>query len=225
VKKAIFDVNATPLQRGVTLIEASAGTGKTFSLAGIILRLIVEEHVPLREILAVTFTIAATAELKERVRRRLSEALDQLRRGETKDPIIDRVLTSEDVARVNSDLQVALESFDEAQVFTIHSFCQRTLQDYAFETGTTFDAELVTDPTTLFPPLVADFWRIKICQAPPLIAALILAWKRSPTVWTKLLEQLRNHPDAVVLPSANHRSSDELGVDLAADLQELCAVW
>ncbi len=88
MKKAIFDVTTTPLQRGVTLIEASAGTGKTFSLAGIILRLIVEEHIPLREILAVTFTIAATAELKERVRRRLSEALDQLRRGETTDPIV-----------------------------------------------------------------------------------------------------------------------------------------
>ncbi len=103
--------------------------------------------------------------------------------------------------RVTSRL--ALESFDEAQIFTIHSFCQRTLQDYAFETGTTFDAELVTDPTTLFPQLVADFWRIKICQASPLVAALILAWGKSPTEWTNLLDRLRNHPDVVLLPPAN----------------------
>ena len=50
--KDVFDLSNTPLKRGTTLIEASAGTGKTFSLAGIILRLVLEEHIPISEILA-----------------------------------------------------------------------------------------------------------------------------------------------------------------------------
>jgi exodeoxyribonuclease V beta subunit len=83
-----FDLVKTPLQKGVTLLEASAGTGKTYSLAGLILRLVAEEFIPIREILAVTYTIAATAELKERVRERLHQAATQLRSGKFEDALV-----------------------------------------------------------------------------------------------------------------------------------------
>ena len=73
-----FDITTAPLDGGVTLIEASAGTGKTYSITGLILRLILEKHLPIRDILAVTFTEAATQELRDRIRRRLQSALEDL---------------------------------------------------------------------------------------------------------------------------------------------------
>src|SRR5438105_2257672 len=114
-----FDLAAAPLTRGITLIEASAGTGKTFSIAGLILRLVLEEHVPLAEILAVTFTVAATQELRERVRRRLRDALEALRDANRDDEIVRAFLQKNgDAARGIAELNLALQSFDEAQIFT-----------------------------------------------------------------------------------------------------------
>ena len=76
-----FDLARTPLTRGVTLLEASAGTGKTYAIAGIVTRLVAVEGLPIGRIVVVTFTDAATAELRSRIRRRLREVLDELQRG------------------------------------------------------------------------------------------------------------------------------------------------
>lgn len=73
-----FNLLSTPLNTGNLLIEASAGTGKTYSLTGIILRLIIEHEIPIEEILVVTFTEAATAELKGRTRAALIAIMDAL---------------------------------------------------------------------------------------------------------------------------------------------------
>src|SRR6266550_2583501 len=146
----VFNLAAASLEPGVTLIEASAGTGKTFSLAGLILRLILEERIRINQILAVTYTVAATKELKDRVRGRLREAVDELRRGKTQDEILARVIKRGDSEKSIRELDLALQSFDEAQIFTIHGFCQRILSDYAFESGTRFDTALVTDPKPVF---------------------------------------------------------------------------
>ena len=83
-----FNIVTVSLEPGVTLIEASAGTGKTYSITGLFLRLILEQQVTIREILAVTFTEAATEELRDRIRLRLQNALDDLRSGTTKDEIV-----------------------------------------------------------------------------------------------------------------------------------------
>ena len=97
-----FDLVNTPLDKGVTRLEASAGTGKTFALAGLFLRLLLEEKIPARDILVVTFTEAATAELRDRIRRRLSEALAVLEGKPSQDPLlvalIDRVQARRDAA-------------------------------------------------------------------------------------------------------------------------------
>src|SRR5215831_7084465 len=92
-----FDIVAAPLEPGVALIEASAGTGKTYSITGLILRLILEQKLAIQKILAVTFTEAATAELRDRIRRRLQEALDDLRCGATRDQIIEVFLEQGDI--------------------------------------------------------------------------------------------------------------------------------
>src|ERR1017187_10472730 len=104
-----FDLVQTPLHKGVTRLEASAGTGKTFALAGLFLRLLLEEKVPASAILVVTFTEAATAELRDRIRRRLSEALAVLEGKPTRDPLLSVL-----AGRVQGRLEAATRSLRNA---------------------------------------------------------------------------------------------------------------
>lgn len=205
-----FDITTASLEPGVTLIEASAGTGKTYSITGLILRLVLEKHLAIRDILAVTFTEAATQELRDRIRRRLQAALVDLRRGESEDLIVDVFLGNGDISKGIRELDLALQSFDEAQIFTIHGFCQRMLNDYAFESGSRFDTALVTDPKPLFQEIARDFWRLRFYGAKPLLPTLAMAWDKSPDNWVELLEQTRSHPDLVVLPPAESKSCEDL---------------
>ena len=205
-----FDITTASLEPGVTLIEASAGTGKTYSITGLILRLVLEKHLKIRDILAVTFTEAATEELRDRVRRRLQVALEDLRRRVSDDPIVRAFLKSGDISTGIRELDIALQSFDEAQIFTIHGFCQRMLNDHAFESGTRFDTALVTDPKPLFEEIARDFWRLRFYKTQPFLSTLAMAWKQSPDNWVTLLEQTRRHPDLVILPPAEVKSCNDL---------------
>ncbi|HEX4355209.1 MAG TPA: UvrD-helicase domain-containing protein, partial [Polyangiales bacterium] len=149
-----LEVETAPLD-GVTLIEASAGTGKTHTIATLFLRLLLEAELPLSEILVVTYTRAATAELRLRIRARLAEALEALE--ETGSAPRDRALANmvagarsgAHVARYKTRLIDALRSFDESAIFTIHGFCQRVLKKHAFESGVPFEAELREDQRLL----------------------------------------------------------------------------
>jgi exodeoxyribonuclease V beta subunit len=205
-----FDITTASLDAGVTLIEASAGTGKTYSITGLILRLILEKNLQIRDILAVTFTEAATQELRDRIRQRLQSALEDLHEGVSKDDIVNAFLKKGDKAIGIRELDLAIQSFDEAQIFTIHGFCQRMLNDYAFESGTRFDTRLVTDPKPLFEEVARDFWRLRFYEAKPLLPKLAMAWGRSPENWIELLERTRSHPDLVILPPAETESCDAL---------------
>jgi exodeoxyribonuclease V beta subunit len=225
VTTTVFNLAAASLEPGVTLIEASAGTGKTFSLAGLILRLILEEQIPISQILAVTYTVAATKELKDRVRCCLHEALDELRRGKTEDEILRRVIKRGDAEKSIRELDLALQSFDEAQIFTIHGFCQRILHDHAFESGSSFDTELITDATPLFEQVAKDFWRLKFYRAAPLIPALMIAWERSPDAWVELLDRTRNHPDVIFIPPSTEKSFDQLATNIEKSFQAVRAEW
>ena len=220
-----FDLVKTPLQKGVTLLEASAGTGKTYSLAGLILRLVAEEFIPIREILAVTYTIAATAELKERVRERLHQAATQLRSGKFEDALVTRLATGKERDKSLRAIEVALTGFDEAQVFTIHSFCQRVLHDYAFESGAGFDSTLVPDTTSLFQEVAEDFWRLKLSAVPELVGAVCLGREKLLNEWLNLLLRTRNHPDLVFIPSDDQKSFEELTANLEKALADIKTEW
>ncbi len=121
-----FDAVTTPLL-GRLVIEASAGTGKTWSLTRLVLRLVVEEAVPVGRILLVTFTKAATAELSARVKELLTEALAATE-DDAKAPAFaaffdawrEKGLAAADV---KARLQAAVDNYDDAAVYTIHSFC------------------------------------------------------------------------------------------------------
>jgi len=147
---------------GHNLIEASAGTGKTFTIAGLYLRLVVEAEQPVDRILVITFTEAATKELRERIRSRLEEARQAVRSGATDDPFLGQLIANlRDAPRTELLLRRAVQTFDQAAIYTIHGFCQRALSDHAFEGRRPFEMELVTDPSELIQEVMDDFWRAK----------------------------------------------------------------
>ncbi|MDR6918880.1 exodeoxyribonuclease V beta subunit [Pseudomonas sp. 3296] len=163
---------AFPL-RGSQLIEASAGTGKTFTISALYLRLVLghgsdasgfgRELLP-PQILVVTFTDAATKELRERIRTRLAEAA-RFFRDETPAPdgliaeLRDQYLPEQWSGCANR-LDIAAQWMDEAAVSTIHSWCQRMLREHAFDSGSLFTQTLETDHSDLLGEVLRDYWRL-----------------------------------------------------------------
>ncbi len=156
-----FDLLGSPIS-GRILVEASAGTGKTYTIAALVVRLIVEKQLEIESILVVTFTEAATAELRDRIRRRLVEAFELFTTGSGRDDFLLYLYqNSADRDDARRRLQRALISFDQAAIHTIHGFCQRILRDRAFEARALFDTELVTDLSDFEQQLADDFWRMQ----------------------------------------------------------------
>lgn len=178
-----FDPVKTGLLKGVTLIEASAGTGKTYAIAMLVLRFVVEQGIAIEKLLVVTFTKAATDELKDRVRCRLSEARSALD-GHTEqiDNNIVDWLAGLDIAPelIRQRLTMALLDIDQAGIFTIHGFCQRVLREHALESGQLFDAELTGDLLAIKQACADDFWRKQIYQRSAWEVAVLTADYKSP---------------------------------------------
>ncbi|HEY5141490.1 MAG TPA: UvrD-helicase domain-containing protein, partial [Methylococcales bacterium] len=157
---------------GTRLIEASAGTGKTYTIAALYVRLILghqpDEALPGREllppeILVVTYTEAATKELRERIRERLSQVARFFREQPVKnDAFLEDIRAHYDPALWSAcarRLELAANWMDEAAVYTIHSWCNRMLQQHAFDSGSLFSQEINTDDTELLNEVVRDYWR------------------------------------------------------------------
>ncbi|GFO61000.1 hypothetical protein GMST_33250 [Geomonas silvestris] len=203
-----FDLIGTPLA-GRNLIEASAGTGKTFAIAGVFLRLVLELRLPVGEILVVTFTEAATKELRERIRKRLKEAELAFESGETSDPLLDGLLERcADRPQARRLLANALRCFDEAAIFTIHGFCQRTLQENPFESGSLCDTELLTDQAALLSEIAQDYWRINCYGAPLERIAAAHDAGLSPDALLSLARRLAADPFASVIPAPPQAAGD-----------------
>lgn len=196
----------TPLEpmtfplHGARLIEASAGTGKTFTIAGLYLRLLLghgsaetRHRVPLTvdQILVVTFTEAATAELRDRIRARIHDARIAFARGQSSDPVIQPLLNEFDDHKQAAEILLQAErQMDEAAVYTIHGFCQRMLTQNAFESGSRFNNEFVTDESHLKAQVVADYWRRNFYPLPFTLAGEIRQLWGSPSA---LLSDISNY--------------------------------
>lgn len=196
----------TPLEpmtfplHGARLIEASAGTGKTFTIAGVYLRLLLghgsaetRHRVPLTvdQILVVTFTEAATAELRDRIRARIHDARIAFARGQSSDPVIQPLLNEFDDHKQAAEILLQAErQMDEAAVYTIHGFCQRMLTQNAFESGSRFNNEFVTDESHLKAQVVADYWRRNFYPLPFTLAGEIRQLWGSPSA---LLSDISNY--------------------------------
>ncbi len=170
-----FNVTEVALS-GTNLIEASAGTGKTFSIAILVLRMIVEKNIPIDKQLIVTFTNYAVAELQERIRKFLSEAAeivslsekDLKENAEKYEKIILQICNNyPDKKELRDRLRQSQLLLDEASIVTIHGFCQRMLNEFAFESGQNFQVELQADVSYLIDRVTNEFWRNEISTIEP----------------------------------------------------------
>ena len=222
-----FDLATADLGPGMTLVEASAGTGKTYALAGIVLRLVVEAGLPIRGILTVTFTKAATAELRIRVRRRLVEALDAFESGLADDPLLQALLARQGLDRSTCSrrLREALLEFDEAPIHTIHAFCQAVLEDHTFETGQTLGRKLEPDPRPLVEELARDWWRRTLYDAGGIhaLAALDAGLSIGELVNQHLQVEMR--PGATCEADASEKGLESDARHLEDVWQSLVAAW
>ncbi|MFO7779158.1 MAG: UvrD-helicase domain-containing protein [Nitriliruptoraceae bacterium] len=172
------------LPGGSLALEASAGTGKTWTLTSLTVRYVAEGVVELPELLLVTFTRAATAELRDRVRRRLAEILEATEWAQRdpaawqptdRDAVLDRIVgdavaaadPAAELATRAERLRVATGQLDEATISTIHGFCQAMLQHAALEAGVDFDAVLLEDDADLLEEIVDDHLALELRSADP----------------------------------------------------------
>ena len=200
-----LDLLACPLE-GATLVEASAGTGKTWNICGLYLRLLLEREFDVREILVVTFTNAATAELRTRIRDRIVETLRYARDGvaDPHDDFVRRLVTQvESVAgRTRDDtvarLSLALHSLDDAAILTIHGFASRALADTPFASGLPFAVELLTDDSAILQDVVNDFWRREVASddCDPALAAFLIDRRDSPESFARIVARRMAKPFA-----------------------------
>lgn len=218
-----FDLEHTPLE-GVHLIEAGAGTGKTYTIAGLVLRLIAEQGLGIDQILVVTYTKAATEELKSRIRDRLVSAKAIWSGAAPWDPL---------VAAINrrgippplalQRVRDALIDFDRAAIYTIHGFCRRVLHHFAFETGHLFDAELVQDALPIVQETADDFWRRYIGRAPAELARYATEQLKGPEAWSALFAYCR-HPRLHLIPAENKPPLTGIGAWRRA-ARQVIQVW
>ena len=216
-----LNVLAMPLQ-GRQVIEASAGTGKTWTLAALYLRLVIghgrDQALPLKpsQILVMTFTEAATAELRERIRQRLQEAavfLDDLlaNRAPQGDPFLHDLsndLTPVQWVNAAALLHVAAQNMDDAAIFTIHAWSRRMLGSFALQSRDLFEQTHLDNPNELLHDLVNDYWR-RWYYPLPLEAQVVLleAWQGDPqklladiqTIWR--VQDLQPQPKPSTPPS------------------------
>lgn len=164
--------------RSLRLMEASAGTGKTYTIGALYLRLVLGHggdngfFKPLMppEILVVTFTNAATEELRDRIRNKLVEAAAFFRGELNGDEFFEGLghgFPKESWFEKARILDQAALWMDEAAIHTIHGWSNRMLRQYAFECGSPFDLELAPDDQELLEEAACDYWRSHFYHLPP----------------------------------------------------------
>lgn len=239
-----LDPLSLPLQ-GSQLIEASAGTGKTFTIALLYVRLVLghgQSHPDLARglmppsLLVVTFTEAATKELRDRIRSRLTEAADLFAEehatADTDPQAADPLLRlrndypADQWAGCRRQLQLAAEWMDEAAVSTIHGWCNRMLGEHAFDSGSLFRLTLETDQTELLDEVVRDYWRTFFYPLPEDLMAEVLDHWSDPEALRRqirfLLSDTERLPDVADDPEQAARQAVE---SRTAKLAELKAPW
>lgn len=211
-----IDALTFPLS-GTRLIEASAGTGKTYTIAALYVRLVLGHGLSGMEllppdILVVTFTDAATKELRERIRARLTQAAGYFR---------DKAVDSDDfLQRLRADyheelwsacayrLELAANWMDEAAVYTIHGWCNRMLQQHAFDSGSLFQQEVDTDDQELLNQVVRDYWRQFFYPLSATACQAVYQLASTPDALAQLLKPLLFETEALGLDWADEAIAD-----------------
>lgn len=229
-----LDPLTLPLQ-GERLIEASAGTGKTFTIGLLYLRLLLglggssafSRPLPVEEILVVTFTEAATAELRGRIRENIHALRIACIRGTTSDGMLAQLLEQiPNLTQAAALLLAAERQMDDAGIFTIHGFCQRMLNLNAFESGMLFEQQLIEDELPLRRQAIADFWR-RHCYPLPLPITRVMAqlWQGPEQLLGTLSPWLNGEALALKHPPDLEETFTERHEKIIAKIAQLKAAW
>ena len=253
-------ISVTPLQAltfplfGRRLIEASAGTGKTYTIASLFIRLLLghgttgnasdktgdevktakaektenqtAHYSPLTvdKILVVTFTEAATAELRSRIRERIRETRLAFIAGASKDDYCQQLIA--DSINIEHDIRLlrfAELQMDEASIFTIHGFCQRMLQQNAFESGSLFQQTLLEDDSEILSQACNDFWRSHFYQLSTPLTEIIYSYWAHPDALKSELQQWLSRNDLTFIPAItdfDFKSKYEKSLNAISDVKK-----
>ncbi|WP_286232495.1 exodeoxyribonuclease V subunit beta [Thalassotalea sediminis] len=191
-----LEVETMPLQ-GRHLIEASAGTGKTFNITRIYLRLLLVKGLTVQQILVMTFTKDATEEIRARIDNFLRHALNHWQDAITRDPYfiaLAKELKEVGVTdrQVSMQLKRALLFLDEASIYTIHGFCKTVLSQHAFATGTAFNANLEAQQQDIQQQAIEDWYR-QLAVADPKAFSLVSEFWLTPDAFAQQFVSLIGH--------------------------------
>lgn len=218
-----LDLIKSRIDPGLTVIEASAGTGKTYSISHLVPRLLLEGVLPdLSKLLLVTYTKDAARELAERVRRVLIQlATNPVTDEKERHPHVTalRLLLSNSEAKARFDC--ALQNIDLLSVSTINSFCQRTLQQEGSLCGMPVLPEVTNSDAEHLETIVRSLW-VEHLSSDPLVAALATAFKWKMSDAQRVIKILRPEPKPQIEPAVLayaeiRRKIDELCASLSED--------
>lgn len=220
---------------GERLIEASAGTGKTFTIAALYLRLLLglggsaafPRPLTVEELLVVTFTEAATEELRGRIRSNIHELRIACLRETTDNPLYARLLDEiADKKQAAQWLLLAERQMDEAAVFTIHGFCQRMLTLNAFESGMLFEQQLIEDESLLRYQACADFWRLHCYPLSRDIAQVIFeTWKGPQALLRDIDRYLQGEAPVIKAPPSADETLASRHEQILARINRIKQQW
>lgn len=235
---------------GRSVIEASAGTGKTFTITTLYVRLLLgldEGNLPpltVDQLLVMTFTEAATEEIRDRVRTRLQDVKNALlvtrdihaHHGgsvfssdlETyiEEPILRDILAQiKEPSVAFGRIDAALKSLDEAAIFTIHGFCHRMLQQHAFESRSLFEETFIMDETELLQRVTRDYWRRQVPQQQGLVLEVLQATWQHPDLLLRAVRGLLSRQFESILPEISWESTLSKVDAVVALIQKIKTLW
>ncbi|MBN2281658.1 MAG: exodeoxyribonuclease V subunit beta [Candidatus Marinimicrobia bacterium] len=189
-----------PIDSQVSLIEASAGTGKTYNIQNLFMRLIMEKDFPIESLLVVTFTDAATRELKSRIRTILTN-LNHFFEGRCvpEKERVEQLIADRNVSKnlLASRIEKALRNFDKASIFTIHGFCKKSLEENVFATGSFFNRELQKNTDTVIERITQDFFRKYVYKMNPVEHQVVLYLEFTVKSCLTFLKDLENKSNII----------------------------
>ena len=187
-----------PLE-GKHLIEASAGTGKTFNITRLYLRLLLEKQLPVEQILVMTFTKDATEELRGRIDSFIREALNDWDELIVKDEFFNAISQHIDVKSAKIRLRQALLYLDEAAILTIHGFCKRVLSQHAFASGVAFNAQMETNCQDLLLQACQDWYRVLAKDTPEQFKQVVQFWQNPLNFLSQFSKAINKHNELDVV--------------------------
>ena len=214
----IFDVLNIEL-KGKNLVEASAGTGKTYAIGILVLRLLLESKFKIEQILMVTYTNAAVDELEIRIRKFIDEAILHVRNiSKCENELINLVIKkSIEINGRETTLKLlneAVEFLDETSIFTIHGFCKKVLTDYAFENSMLLNTEIIDDQSRLIEDAAAEFWRRNVTVISPNILKKMLEGNFSLKNIKEIFLRIANGSKLRIKNTIHSKDQDKIYDDL-----------